>query len=126
MQAARHGVRTASVAPSRRAWSALRAHGVALALVAVSIADLATTAVALSWGAPELSPGGAAVLAVAGVAGLAALKLVALAWVWLLNRAWPAVGRPVGGGLTLMTAAAVTWNLYALGTAGGPPGPIGS
>ena len=94
------------------------ARRIKIVLVLASIADVATTARALSLGAPERSPGGAAVLAAAGIAGLIGLKVGAIALVWILDKAWPAVGRGVGGGLTCMTAAAVTWNFYVLGSAG--------
>jgi hypothetical protein len=87
-------------------------------LALVSAADVVTTAVALSLGAAELSPGGAAVIAVAGIAGLVAMKLLAVVLVWVLNRGWPAIGRSVGAGLTIMTGAAVAWNLYTLTKAG--------
>lgn len=92
-----------------------RLHGLAAVLVGVSLADLTTTAVALSMGARERSPGGAAVLAVAGLAGLVVLKLLAMALIWALNRGWPPIGRAVGWGLAGLTAGAVAWNLSVLG-----------
>lgn len=94
------------------------ARRIRVVLVIASVADLATTALALSLGAPEQSPGGAAVLAAAGVAGLVALKLLAIAFVWFLDEVWPVVGRGVGGGLACVTTAAVTWNVVMLGSAG--------
>lgn len=112
----------AGLAGSARAWlektGGLAVRRVISVLVLMSLADVATTAVALSWGAPELSPGGAAALAVAGVAGLVGLKMVAFGVLWFLERIWPAVGRAVSGGLACITTAAVTWNVCMLGNAG--------
>jgi hypothetical protein len=90
-----------------------------VALVAVSLADVVTTVVALSWGLQEMSLGGTVALATAGAAGLVVLKLGAMALVWALSRGWPAVGRSVGWGLTAITAVAVAWNVYAIGTTPG-------
>lgn len=86
-------------------------------LFTVSLADIATTAVALSLGAPEVSPGGAVALATLGVVGLVVLKLLAGVLVWALRRGWPSVGLAVGWGLVAMTGAAVVWNLHQLGSA---------
>ena len=90
-----------------------------LALGAVSMADVVTTVVALSWGLQEMSPGGSVALATAGAAGLVVLKLGAMALVWALSRGWPVVGRSVGWGLTAITAVAVAWNVYAIGSTPG-------
>lgn len=87
------------------------------ALVGISVADLATTATALSLGAVERSPGGAMLLAGLGLAGLVVLKVLAVGLVWLLDRGWPAVGKGVGWGLVAMTSLAVGWNTLALGVA---------
>ena len=86
-------------------------------LAVASAADIATTAVALAWGAHEKSPGGALALAAAGLVGLVVLKLLAMIFVWALSRGWPPVGQAVGWGLAGITGAAVVWNLSMLGRA---------
>ena len=83
----------------------------------VSVADVLTTAVALSWGHAELSPVGAVAIATAGVLGMVALKLLAMAVVWVLRYGWPFVGQAVGWGLAWITTSAVVWNLHVLGRA---------
>ncbi len=83
-------------------------------LAAVSILDLATTAIALRWGAMEQSPVGAMVLAAVGMTGLIGLKLVTLAGVWLMDRSWTSIGRAVGWGLAAMTLVAVLSNAHVL------------
>ena len=84
-------------------------------LFAVSLADVVTTAVALSLGMSEVSPGGAVALATAGILGLVVLKVLAVVLVWALRRGWPTVGGAVGWGLVAITGAAVAWNLHQLG-----------
>ncbi|HET7489771.1 MAG TPA: hypothetical protein VFJ85_17725 [Acidimicrobiales bacterium] len=106
---------TTSTMPAPRAVSARRR--LVAVLVGLSVADLATTASALSLGAVERSPGGAMLLAGLGLAGLVLLKVLAVALVWLLDRSWPAVGKGVGWGLVALTFMAVSWNMFALGGA---------
>lgn len=86
-------------------------------LLAMSMADVSTTALAVSLGHPELSPGGALALTGFGLPGLAFVKLWALAFVVVLTRGWPVIGRAVTEGLTVLTAVAVAWNVAQLGNA---------
>jgi hypothetical protein len=111
------GLRAIQAAHRSTRASTSKGHALVMLLVGLSVADIATTALALSRGGNELSPGGGVMLAAMGLGGLVVMKFLAVTLVWVLRRGSPFVGRVVGWGLAVMTFSAVASNLYAVGGA---------